>query len=166
VEIVPAAAAAVVAAAAAVLDLRFRRIPNWLTGGAILLGLVLHTWLDGPAGALTALGGMALGLALLLPFYTLRLAGARAVSAGDVKLLAALGALVGPVALIPVALYSGVIGGMLSLVVLLQHGRLFGTVRQMLVLRTLPAPSGLKAPYGVAIAGGMALSLVLPGVIA
>jgi len=166
VEIVPAAAAAVVAAVAAVLDLRYRRIPNWLTGGAIVLGLVLHTWLAGPAGALTAVGGMALGLVLLLPFYTLRLAGSRAVSAGDVKLLAGLGALVGPAALIPVALYGGVIGGMLSLVVLLQHGRLFGTVRQMLVLRTLPAPTGLKAPYGVAIAGGMALSLVLPSMIA
>jgi prepilin peptidase CpaA len=160
-ELVPAYAATAAAGLGAVLDVRARRIPNWLTGSALLGGLVLHVWLTGASGALVALAGAALGLVLLLPFYALR-----AMGAGDVKLLAGVGALVGPQMLISVAVYGGVVGGLLSLGALLVHGRLFGALHEVLVLRTVPVRTGLKTPYAVAIAAGTLLTLLLPRVMA
>ena len=103
---------------------------------------------------LTAIAGAALGLALLLPFYLVR-----GVGAGDVKLLAAIGALIGPQLLLWVALFGAVIGGVMSLVILGSRGRL-GPILTHLLMRTRPASSGLKAPYGLAIAGGVYLTLM------
>src|SRR5919202_3546799 len=101
--------AAAVAGVAACTDLRWRRIPNWLTLGAAILGLALNVMLAGLPGGGTALMGLGLGLALLLPFYVLR-----AVGAGDVKLLAGLGAVLGPQTLVSVALYGAIVGGLMS----------------------------------------------------
>jgi prepilin peptidase CpaA len=148
-------AAALVATTAAVYDLRWRRIPNWLTGAALLSGVLANIWVAGFAGLLTALAGAALGLALLLPFYALR-----GVGAADVKLLAAIGALIGPQLLLWVALFSAVIGGVMSLLILGARGRLGPILTDLLVLRTRPASTGLKAPYGLAIAGGVYLTLM------
>ncbi|REJ86703.1 MAG: prepilin peptidase [Planctomycetota bacterium] len=78
-------------AAAAVVDLRTRRIPNYLTVTAAALGLAYHTLVPGGWGALTSLGGFAVGFALLLLPWLLGGGGA-----GDVKLLGALGAWLGP----------------------------------------------------------------------
>src|SRR5215467_6062427 len=94
------------ASVAALIDVWSRRIPNWVTFGTLLGGVLINAWLHGFSGALFALGGAALGLALLLPFYVMR-----AIGAGDVKLLAALGALIGPTALISVAVYGALVGG-------------------------------------------------------
>jgi prepilin peptidase CpaA len=159
-DFVPAYAAAIAASAGAALDLRFQRIPNWLTAGALVSGVLLNAWLGGLNGVLVALSGAALGVVLLLPFYALH-----AMGAGDVKLLAALGAFVGPQVLVSVAVYGGLVGGVLSVGVLIIRGRLLGALRDALLLRTLPSPSGLKAPYGVAIAAGMILTLLLPGIL-
>jgi prepilin peptidase CpaA len=151
--------AAAVAGVAAWTDLRWRRIPNWLTLGTAILGLAVNVALAGGPGALTALLGLGLGLALLLPFYVLR-----AVGAGDVKLLAALGAVLGPQALVSVALYGAVVGGVMSAVILLGRGRLMLTLNELVVQRTLPSLSGATAPYAVAIASGVYLSMLLPAV--
>jgi prepilin peptidase CpaA len=150
------AATAFVATAAAVADLKWRRIPNWLNGAALLTGFVANWWLAGTAGLLTAIAGAGLGFALLLPFYMLR-----GVGAGDVKLLAAIGALVGPHMVVWVALFGGLIGGAMSLVVLASSGRLRPMLGQLFTLRTIPVGSGLKAPYGVAIAGGVYAALAV-----
>src|SRR5919206_2942519 len=148
--------AAAVAGVAAWTDLRWRRIPNWLTLGTAILGLAVNVALAGGPGALTALLGLGLGLALLLPFYVLR-----AVGAGDVKLLAALGAVLGPQALVSVALYGAVVGGLMSAVILLGRGRLTLTLNELVVQRGLPSRSGATAPYAVAIASGVYLSMLL-----
>jgi prepilin peptidase CpaA len=150
------AVVALVATAAAFYDLRWRRIPNWLTGTAALSGLIINTWSAGVDGLITALLGGALGLVLLLPFYA-----RRGVGAGDVKLLAALGALVGPQTLVWIALFTGLVGGAMSLAVLARRGRLGSMLKQLVVLQMRPAASGLKAPYGVAIAGGAYLALAI-----
>lgn len=149
--------AVAVAGGAACADLRWRRIPNWLTLGTAILGLGLNVALGGLPAGLAALGGLALGLALLLPFYVLR-----AVGAGDVKLLAALGALLGPQALISVALYGAVVGGLMSAVILLGRGRLMLALNELVVQRSLPSRSGATAPYAVAIASGVYLTLLFP----
>ncbi len=159
-EAVPAYAAIAAAGVGAVLDLRWRRIPNWLTGSTLLLGIVANALLRGVDGGVLALAGAAVGLAMLLPFYVLK-----AMGGGDVKLLAGVGALVGPHALVSVAVYGGVVGGLLSLVVLLMSGRFLEMVQRAVVLRTSAPRSGLKAPYGVAIAAGMVLSMLLPSVL-
>ena len=156
----PLVVAVIAAGIALVTDVRHRRIPNWLTGGALLIGLAGNLWLGGPQGALCSLAGAGLGLAILLPFYVLRTMGA-----GDVKLLAAVGALLGPQAVISVAVYSALVGGIQSLIILRNQGRLSLTLHQLVVMRVLPARSGAKAPYAVAISSGVCLAAILPPVL-
>jgi prepilin peptidase CpaA len=159
-DVLPSFAAAAAASLAALLDLRSRRIPNWLTASALLCGVLLNVWLLGPSGLVGALAGAALGLVLLLPFYA-----QRAIGAGDVKLLAALGALVGPHVLVSVAVYGALVGGAMSMLILLLRGRLFIALHELLIEHRPPTLSGAKAPYGVAIAAGVYLALLLPSVI-
>ena len=80
-----------VAVAACVTDIRSRRIPNLLTFGAALAAIVFHTFASGLDGLSAATFGWLLGVAMFLPFFALG-----GMGAGDVKLLAALGAWLGP----------------------------------------------------------------------
>jgi prepilin peptidase CpaA len=154
-------AAAAAATVAVITDLRRRRIPNWLTGATLATGLLLNLWLGGLAGGLSAIEGAALGFLLLIPFYALR-----AMGAGDVKLLAALGALLGPHDLVSVAVYGAVVGGLMSLVVMVRAGFVGRALRQLVVLGQVPSlRTGLTAPYAVAIAGGVYLTQLLPPVL-
>jgi prepilin peptidase CpaA len=166
--------AGVVASVALVTDLRSRRIPNWLTLTGLLLGLTLNPLLgmlsDGPQRSLqnelNALAGAVLGFCVLVPFYLLRVAGVgHAVGAGDVKLLAALGAILGPQALITVAIYALITGGIQSVFILAKTNRLTLFMHQTLIMRTAPTIGAAKAPYAVAIAAGVFLSMVLPPVV-
>jgi prepilin peptidase CpaA len=149
--------AIVAAIIAVVIDVRSRRIPNWLTGSVLIIGLAANTYLNGVTGGLAALEGAALGLAILLPFYIFRTMGA-----GDVKLLAAFGAVLGPQMLISVAVYAAIVGGIQALVILRRVGRLGLTVHQLFVMRMLPSLSGAKAPYAVALASGLCIALAHP----
>jgi prepilin peptidase CpaA len=144
----------------AIIDLGSRRIPNWLTVTTFVFGLLLNAWLHGVGGLVGALAGAALGLALLLPFYAIG-----AMGAGDVKLLGALGAVLGPQLLVTVAIYAAIAGGVLSLAILLGRGRLMLALSEIVVQHRVPTRSGATAPYGVAIAAGVYLSLFLPGVL-
>jgi len=127
---------------------------------ALIAGIVAHTWQAGFDGALVALAGAAVGMALLLPFYAIK-----AVGAGDVKLLSCLGAVVGVQLLISVALYGAVIGGLMSAVILVRRKRLLLFFQETAVMGRAPTRSGATAPYAVAIASGVYLSLVLPSVL-
>ncbi len=151
------ATAVVVAAIALLTDIRYRRIPNWLTGAALLIGIVVNVWQSGVQGGVQSLEGAGLGFAALLPFYLFRTMGA-----GDVKLLAAFGSLVGPQMLIGVAVYGSILGGVQSLIVLRRLGRISVTIHQLVFMRVLPAASGAKAPYAVALSGGLCLALLHP----
>ena len=75
---------------AALLDIFTRRIPNLLTVSGAVLGLALHGWFAGLDGVSTSLLGFLIGFLILLPGYLLKMTGA-----GDLKLMAAVGALVG-----------------------------------------------------------------------
>jgi prepilin peptidase CpaA len=147
------AVALVAATTAALLDLRARRIPNWLTVTAFGGGLALNAWASGPNGLLWSLGGAGLGLLLLLPFYAVR-----GVGAGDVKLLAAMGAVLGLTTLLWVALFTALIGGAMSLALVVARRRIGLMAAQVKSLQ--PPATGLKAPYGLAIAGGVYLAVV------
>lgn len=107
--------------AAMVTDLWAFRIPNWLTFPAMGCGLVGHTVLGGLAGLVMSLQGLGLGLALFLMFYLMG-----GMGAGDVKLLAAVGALVGPEQVFIAGLLAAALGGLYAVALLLTHwgGRL------------------------------------------
>ena len=77
--------------AAAVTDYRTRKIPNWLTVPAAVVGLLYHSFMPGGFGPLWCLAGFAVGFCLLLLPWLLGGGGM-----GDVKMLAALGAWLGP----------------------------------------------------------------------
>jgi prepilin peptidase CpaA len=151
--------AAAVATAAAASDLRTRRIPNWLTVPALLLGLTLNTLIYRWPGARESLKGAGLGLALLLPFFLLR-----SIGGGDWKLVGAIGAFLGPSALLTVLFWALLLAGLMALVLIIYKGRLVQTLRNighvvasLLSLRmpgsqvSLDNPEALKIPFGVAM---------------
>jgi prepilin peptidase CpaA len=146
---------------AGVLDLRSRRIPNALTVTGAATALVLRAPMGWEALAEGALG---VGLALLL---TVPLFALNALGGGDVKLLAAVGAFMGPVELVGACLLIGLLGGVLALVeairrgtlrvvflnVLYMLGRWFSPIRRELA-PTLTSPAAMAIPYGIPIAAG------------
>ena len=150
--------------AAVFTDVRTRRIPNWLTGAIVgaAFGLAFG---GGPVTPMRALLGLVVGLALMLPGHVIGATGA-----GDVKLMAAVGAVVGPDVIFRAFLYSAVAGGVLAVVVAVRRGRLGTTLQATTNLVTQPvhAKRAIEASdranrfaYGPAIAVGTFFSLVV-----
>jgi prepilin peptidase CpaA len=147
-------------------DLRTRKVPNLLTGSAFLLGLAVHLVMGGPQGLLGALAAGVLAGAILLPGWLLKFMGA-----GDVKLMAAIGAWLGsPRLALYAALFSLVAGGIISVVAAARLGILSRTVRNAALL--LPrvvagagpsgAPletSGVRVPKALAFLTGTLFAL-------
>lgn len=97
-------------------DLRSHRIPNTISFVTAAAALLLHSWYGGFAAALLSLGGLLLGLLVFLPLYA-----ARGMAAGDVKLMAAAGAVIGPKLVIVAAGASLLIGAIVALVIVLSR---------------------------------------------
>jgi prepilin peptidase CpaA len=116
---------------ACVTDVRTRRIPNVLTFGAAAAALLAHGFTPGGSGVLMAAGGWAVGAALFLPFFALG-----GMGAGDVKLLAALGAWLGPLDAFWLAVYASIAGGLLAVVIALWHGYLGQALRNVWTMLT------------------------------
>lgn len=169
-------------AAATIADFARRRIPNLIVAAGLLLGIGLNTFLPegfglfnrygpGGLGLTAALGGALVGGGLLLPLYMLR-----AMGAGDVKLMAMVGAYLSPMQALGAGLVVLLVGGILSLIFALRRGvmqKMFANLRLIfigafssLLLREAPdldvgAASAGRAPYGLAIALGTAAYLLL-----
>ena len=107
----------------AIIDMRTRRVPNVLTGTIAALGLLLAILHVTPVSPVSALGGIAVGLAVMLPAHLIGATGA-----GDVKLMAALGTLLGPTGVLMAFVYTAIAGGVLALLVALGRGRLRDTI--------------------------------------
>src|SRR5438874_6649350 len=101
----------VVLVEAAIIDGWQLRVPNWLTYHFALGGLAFAAWAGGTTGLLWALAGLAVGLALLLPLHAIG-----GMGAGDVKLLAGVGAWMGPAATTGAFVASALVGGLMALV--------------------------------------------------
>jgi prepilin peptidase CpaA len=157
-------------AASCAADVRGRRIPNALIYGAILLGVAVNVALMGGRGLLgSVIGLLGGGLALLVPFW---LGG---VGAGDVKMMAALGAILGPVPALIALLLGMVIGGVLTAVQLAFLGRLrekLGRLRRMVsaaasarsvapLRLSFEDPEAVSMPYSVPLALGTLLVLTM-----
>jgi len=161
-QIIPALAASV-AVCAAISDVKERRIPNLLTYPALVAGLLLQGILHGWRGLLASAGGGLLFGGVFLLFYLVR-----AMGAGDVKLAAALGCIVGSSAAFQVMFLTALAGGALAIFFMLLSGRIVETLRNTLWvagfhlqhgLQTHPVvnldnPGALRMPYGLAFAAG------------
>ena len=157
------------AGAAAVLDVQHHRIPNWLTYPGIIMGVLLRSVFFGWKGLSSAVAGCLLAGGIVFVFYAVR-----AMGAGDVKLLAAIGSLVGPSHVIVVLLATAICGGMLAIGYAIYSRRMGATLKNVgsvlqfhtaSGLQTHPEinldnPSALRMPYGLAIAAGTLYSFL------
>lgn len=147
---------------ASCIDLRERRIPNALSIGGAAVGLVMSAAVGGPSALLLAICGLLLCLVCLLPFY---LTGG--MGAGDVKLMAAVGAFIGPLhgfLAVLLTLCAGAVLGLLCVAwralaqaaqnhhVLGWHG---GKLSPLAIERQLKS----KIPYAAAIAIGTTVEI-------
>lgn len=153
--------------AAVYTDIRRYRIPNTLVLSGAVAAMVLNTLFPPQTdtlGLVFALQGLGMGLVALLPLYLLRVMGA-----GDVKLMAMIGAFAGPAMMPMLALYVLVAGGVLAIAVSLLRGRLgavldnlkltllLGMARSpewQMPLQTAATHSQHRLPYAIAIASG------------
>lgn len=158
-------------ALAAWTDWRTLRVPNWLTVPGMAWGLYFSA-IHGTSvasGLFAGALGLLTGLLLLLPLFALRVLGA-----GDVKLMAMVGAFLGALATFKAALVIGIVGGVAAVLFALSHralGQLAVNARDIVQSAALPGVhlwqpgvSGTsigKLPYGISIALGTLVFLVL-----
>jgi prepilin peptidase CpaA len=165
-------AASVVALVGAAFDVKSRRIPNKLTGPALLFGLALHLTLDGWHGLLNCVAAGLICGGVFLVFY---LAGG--MGAGDVKLITAVGCLAGLSNTAYLLVLTALAGGVMAIGMALMRGRLKETLLNVGALANHHKNEGLTAhpdlnvrnentlrlPYGLAIAAGCTITLYLQG---
>jgi len=154
---------------AVTMDLRERRIPNWVTVPGVTAGIVIGAFMQGgiPFSALTGAA-----LALLVSFPLVALGG---LGAGDAKLLTAVGAFTGPGGLLPVMVYGAIAGGVLAVGKMIRRRALLGVLVNMKNLLvywitlgragqriSLDSLGAQSVPYGVAIAAGALMAWFYP----
>ncbi|MGA7409852.1 MAG: A24 family peptidase [Bryobacteraceae bacterium] len=161
-----------VAVIAAFIDVRSRRIPNWLSLSAFLAGLIVHG-VGGPSGIVDALLGCGLALMIYVPLFALQ-----ALGAGDVKLMAALGTILGPLAWLWVFVATCLVGGVLAVVAAVSrknlHATVWNTFHLLQCLTRFESPSrrhpelsarqagSATMPHALSIAVAACLYVVLP----
>ena len=110
--------------AAAVFDVLYRRIPNWITVTGVVLGLVMNTIIGPPdAGIVFSMVGLAVSFGIYAALYAVR-----AMGAGDVKLMAAVGALVGWERWFGIFFVTALVGGVMAVILVVARGRLKKTL--------------------------------------
>ncbi len=160
----------IVLVVAAVTDLRSQKIPNTLTYPVMAIGLFYHGVTNNLNGLLFSTAGLASGIIFLMLPYLLGVMGA-----GDVKLMGAVGAILGARGAFIAFIWTGVAGGIYAIIILLMRrkGSRVCFTRYVTMLKTF-AVSGQFAPipagknennrglsYGVAIASGTLFSILL-----
>jgi prepilin peptidase CpaA len=155
---------------AAIYDIRFRRIPNWLVLSGLLLGLGLNVFLSEWQGLRLSLLGLGLASLIYFPLYLLR-----GMGAGDVKLMMALGSMVGWANWLGIFVITSILGGVVAMLLLVSRGKLRTALvnvqfllQNLLSFRApyareeldLASPKSMKLPHGVVIAAGTLLFLI------
>ncbi|HET7224224.1 MAG TPA: A24 family peptidase [Candidatus Eisenbacteria bacterium] len=153
-----------VAAGATWTDLKTRRVPNALTFPALLAGIAAHAVMQGRAGALSAALGMLVAGGLFLPGWLMGWKGA-----GDVKLMAAVGAWVGFPQAVIAALVSFIAGGVIALIEAVRRRMLkqslanigmFGAWVMSRGAGVRPMTSGERFPFALAVLVGGVTAMV------
>lgn len=149
-------------------DVRYRRIPNAFVLATLASGLIVNAIYGGLNGVLASLGGCAIAFILM---FVLHVFGA--MGAGDVKLFAAVGSLVGTQLVLPTFLVVILTGGALALLLMLHTGAVRATMQRVLMILVgllpgweiprfaVPADRKHTIPYGVAITFGSLISLAI-----
>ena len=152
-------AAIVIAVAACAFDLHSRRIPNVLTFGATIAAFVAALVVGGDTTFGSSVAGWALGLVLFLPIYAVG-----GMGAGDVKLLAAIGAWLGPLGVFHTALYTAVAGLVLALIIMAARRCVRQTLINVHMLLLHWRVSGFSAPAPLTLetSTGPKLAYALP----
>lgn len=162
---------ALIVVAAAMFDSRRRRVPNWLTLPGLLLGIALNTILFHREGLWSSLEGLSLAFLIYLPLYLLR-----GMGGGDVKLMAAVGAIAGPANWLRIFFLTLLFGAVAAIILMFVKRRVRRTFKNVwLILASLgtgQAPyaknpeldvgtdQGVRLPHAVTIAGGALAFLV------
>ena len=149
-------------------DARYRRIPNLFVLATLISGLGINLIANGWSGLLTSVGGclFAFGLMLMLHIFG-------AMGAGDVKLFAAIGSIVGASLVLPTFLVVVLTGGVLAIVSMIRAGAVAMTMQRVLMLFvgllpgwemprfSVPPDRKGTIPYGVAITLGSLISIAV-----
>lgn len=132
---------------ATIVDIRTRRIPNVLTASMAAIGIGLAaTGMSGVSVA-ASIGGLVAGLLLMMPGHAIGATGA-----GDVKLMAGVGAILGVHTVVPAFLFTALTGGVLAIAVALWRRRLTATLSG--TGRLIAAPAGARREITQAAPGG------------
>ena len=150
---------------AAIIDGLKLKVPNGLTFHLVLGGLAFSTWHAGFPGLISSLEGAVIGLALLIPLYAIG-----GMGAGDVKLLAGIGAWIGPMPTVGAFVTSAMVGAVIAVVMVVRSGNIarhwamFQTILDEIVKIRDPGklseiaaarkPTMMLLPYGIPIAIG------------
>jgi prepilin peptidase CpaA len=149
-------------------DVRYRRIPNAFVLATLASGLIINTIYSGLDGTLASLGGSAVAFILMFALHVFG-----AMGAGDVKLFAAVGSLVGTHLVLPTFLVVILTGGALALLLMLHTGAVRATMQRVLQILvgllpgwemprfSVPSDRRQTIPYGVAITFGSLISLAI-----
>ena len=150
---------------AALIDGRELRVPNWLTFHLVAAGFLFACWTGERGAILASLAGIGVGLVSLLPLYAIG-----GMGAGDVKLMAGVGAWMGPQITLGAFVASAMVGGLMGLAMIIasgemaRHWGMFQTIGHEIL--TIRDPSQLSEiaghrkkhmtllPYGIPIAIG------------
>lgn len=155
--------------AAAFYDIKSGRIPNRLTFSAMLLAIIYNTSINGLEGLIFSIEGAGLGIILLIIFYFLG-----GMGAGDVKLMGAVGSILGPKGVFIAFILTALAGGLYAIILLAINGHIVNTLkRYLLILRSIlqtkkifyiPPPEEekkVRLRYGLSIAAGTILSIFM-----
>lgn len=153
---------------AVIIDTFTHRLPNWLTLGIAVTCLLLHFVFFSWVGLAVAATGLLVGLLCFLPFHLFG-----AMGAGDVKLMAATGAALGPRTVLLTVVLTIIAGGCIALVyigwkgslgaLLNRYGRMLRSLAKWQPQYLPPAAeeaAAVRFPYALAIACGTAMSIM------
>ncbi len=147
-------------------DLKARKIPNKITITAIIMGIVSNTYNNGILGMAFSVKGLVVGfLLLIIPFVIGGLGG------GDVKLIMAIGAIMGDYFVIQSIIYTGIVGAIIALVLMIRYKRfnklkkvkeyLLSTVLLQKIQTIEDEEQPLYFPYGIAITIGTLIAFFI-----
>lgn len=142
-----ALAVAIVGMAACVWDVRTQRIPNALTLSAAAVAIVFHAATSGLFGVGLSVSGWLMGALLFFPLFAVR-----GMGAGDVKLLAAFGAWLGPRDVLYVAAATAILGALFALTLVIARRRTRQTFTHLSAMVSYWSIDGVRAVPGLTLA--------------